>query len=182
MNDERVPDLLHLRVSGFGHEDEVVLIESPEFTRTFDNGWDGRKARSERSDISMAVVSEDGPMAVAALPQIEGTEIRFEGGNHKTYQINVQRYNVQGTKVDRKKGNGNPLCLRDMENDEYTELTEGASYTFKCGPEPKRFVITRLTNDERTNAPKASKFLQNGLLYIRIGERIYDATGRLLTQ
>lgn len=177
MNDERVPDLLHLRVSGFGHEDEVVLIESPEFTPAFDNGWDGRKARSERSDISMAVVSEDGPMAVAALPQIEGTEISFEGGNHKTYQINVQ-----GTKVDRKKGNGNPLCLRDMENDEYTELTEGASYTFKCGPEPKRFVITRLTNDERTNDPKATKFLQNGLLYIRIGERIYDATGRLLTQ
>lgn len=173
-NDQlQLTNSLHLRVSGFGHEDEVVLIESQDFTPAFDNGWDGRKARSEKSDVSMAVLSEDGPLAVAALPKIEGAEIRFEGGNHKTYTLTID---------SRKSEIDNHLYLLDKELGEYAELTEGASYTFKCGPEPKRFVITRLTNDERTNDPKAFKFLLNGILYIRIGERMYDGTGQLITQ
>ena len=170
-----VSGLLSIKVSGFGSEDEVYLLEGQNFSYAFDNGWDGRKARSEKSAVSMAVLSEAGPLAVAALPQLEGTEILFEGGNHKTYTITVS-LPLQGEP--------DGAFLLDKESGEYTELTEGATYTFKCGAAPRKFVITKRGGSEEENEQseeiKPYKFIQNGILYIRIGERRYDGTGLLV--
>ena len=90
-NDQSSPitTILRLRVEGYGAEDEVYLLASPSFTDAFDNGWDGYKARSDKSPISLAVASSDGNLAVAAIPELEGTEMSFDGGNHKTYTITV---------------------------------------------------------------------------------------------
>ena len=172
-----VSGLLSIKVSGFGAEDEVCLLESRNFTRSFDNGWDGYKARSERSSVSMAVLTEDGPLAVAALPQMEGTEILFEGGNHKTYTVNVQSI----------RGIDSQLYLRDKEKDEYTELSEGATYTFKCGAAPRRFEIVRRNGsingqEENEQEVQACKFIQDGIMYIRLGERLYNGTGQLISK
>ena len=170
-----VESMIRLHVSGFGSEDEVYLIEGKEFSRAFENGWDGRKVRSERSAVSMAVLSEDGPLAIAALPQLEGTEILFEGGNHKTYPI---------TSSLSPQGEPEGAFLLDKESGEYTELTEGATYTFKCGAEPRRFVITKrsgqIEDDQTAEEIAPYKFIQNGILYIRLGDRLYDGTGLLL--
>ena len=62
--------------------------------------------------------------------------------------------------------------------------TEGATYTFKCGAAPRKFVITKRGGSEEENEQseeiKPYKFIQNGILYIRIGERLYDGTGHLM--
>ena len=167
------PSVLRFRVEGFGSEDEVYLLTSEAFTTRFDNGWEAIKARSENSDISMAVTSADGDLAVAAIPELEGTEITFDGGNHKTYTITVT-------------GNPSPvtedLYLLDTESGIYTELREGMTYSFKCGAATRRFVIT---NDQypisNLQYPiPAFKYIENGLLYIRAGERLYNGTGELL--
>lgn len=171
--------MIRLRVSGYGSEDEVCLIESPEFSYAFENGWDGRKVRSERSDISLAVSSPEGALAVAALPQIVGTEILFDGGNHKRYTITFETLNHKFETLT-------PLYLLDKETNDYTELTEGATYTFKCGAATRRFLITTLddpTNDPMENDQKlnAVKFLYNGILYIRLGDRLYNGVGELIS-
>ena len=166
------PSVLRFRVEGFGSEDEVYLLTSEAFTTRFDNGWEAIKARSENSDISMAVTSADGDLAVAAIPELEGTEITFDGGNHKTYTITVT-------------GNPSPvtedLYLLDTESGIYTELREGMTYSFKCGAATRRFVIT---NDQypisNLQYPiPAFKYIENGLLYIRAGE-LYNAQGQLV--
>ena len=174
-----VESMIRLRVSGYGSEDEVCLIESPEFSYAFENGWDGRKVRSERSDISLAVSSPEGALAVAALPQIVGTEILFDGGNHKRYTITFETLNPKFATLT-------PLFLLDKETNDYTELTEGATYTFKCGAATRRFLITTLddpTNDPMENDQKlnAVKFLYNGILYIRLGDRLYNGVGELIS-
>ena len=168
---------LKLSVSGYGAEDEVNLLVSDDFSPRFENGWDGYKARSEKSPISMAVQSADGPLAVAAIPELEGTEIAFDGGNHKAYTITVT-------------GNPSPvtaqLYLLDKETGSYTELIDGATYTFKCGAATRRFEIVRLNeqiNDQlQMTNDEPYKFIQDGILYIRQGNRLYNATGELISQ
>ena len=170
-----VESMIRLHVSGFGSEDEVYLLEGEEFSRAFENGWDGRKVKSEKSAVSMAVLSPDGQLAVAALPQLDGTEILFEGGNHKTYTITISLP---------LRGEPEGAFLLDKESGEYTELTEGATYTFKCGAEPRRFVITKrggqMEDNQTAEEIAPYKFIQNGILYIRLGDRLYDGTGLLL--
>lgn len=166
-----ITTILRLRVEGYGAEDEVYLLASPSFTDAFDNGWDGYKARSDKSPISLAVASSDGNLAVAAIPELEGTEMSFDGGNHKTYTITVT-------------GNPSPvtedLYLLDKESGVYTELTDGATYTFKCGADTRSFRIVSLNGDEDEQKVNAEKFIQNGILYIRQGNRLYNGTGKLL--
>lgn len=168
-----IANVLRLKVEGYGSEDEVYILTSDQFTTRFDNGWEAIKARSENSDISMAVTSADGDLAVAAIPELEGTEITFDGGNHKTYTITIS--NIQSPI-------SNDLYLLDTESGTYTELRDGMTYSFKCGAATRRFVIT---NDQypisNVQYPmSAFKYIENGILYIRAGERLYNGTGELL--
>ena len=170
---------LKLSVSGYGAEDEVNLLVSEDFTTRFENGWDGRKARSEKSPISLAVQSVDGPLAVAAIPELEGTEILFDGGNHKTYTLKFTIFNFQSSIF-------NNLYLLDKATGDLTELTDGATYTFKCGAATRRFEIVRLNeqiNDQlQMTNDEPFKFIEDGILYIRQGNRLYNATGELISQ
>ncbi len=170
------PSILRLRVSGYGSEDELYILSGEQFTPRFDNGWDGYKARSENSDITMSVLTADGPMAVAALPEIDGAEITFDGGNHKTYTISAE---ISGNPVT------DNLYLLDTETGLYTELKDGVEYSFKCGAATRRFVITRRANqlipdNQDPDRDQPIKFIDNGLFYIRIGTRLYNGTGNLL--
>ena len=173
-----VSGLMSVKVSGFGAEDEVCLLVGEDFTTAFENGWDGRKARSEKSDISLAVAAPDGDLAVAALPELEGTEIVFNGSNHKTYTLEVSLLTRHLYPLT------SPLYLLDRETGVYTLLEEGASYSFKCGTAPRRFVIVRQIGgtEEQTGTEKieAVKFIEDGLFYIRYGNRLYNGNGRLL--
>ena len=168
-----VESVLRLYVSGFGAEDEVWILTGEDFTPRFENGWDGYKARSEISPVSLSVLSPDGPLAVAAVPETEGTEIVFDGGNHKTYTLNIQMVNDQIV---------NDLYLFDKETETYTLLENGATYNFTCGAAARRFVITRhnksITEEQMNNEEdKPFKFIQNGILYIRHDGKVYNAMG-----
>jgi hypothetical protein len=172
------PSVLRLRVSGYGSEDELYILSGEQFTPRFDNGWDGYKARSENSDITMSVLTADGPMAVAALPEIDGAEITFDGGNHKTYTISVEISGNPSPVTDN-------LYLLDTETGLYTELKDGVEYSFKCGAATRRFVITRradqlIQDNQDPDRDQPIKFIDNGLFYIRIGTRLYNGTGNLL--
>ena len=173
-----VSGLMSVKVSGFGAEDEVCLLVGEDFTTAFENGWDGRKARSEKSDISLAVAAPDGDLAVAALPELEGTEIVFNGSNHKTYTLEVSSLTRNPSPLT------SPLYLLDRETGVYTLLEEGASYSFKCGAAPRRFVIVRQIGGTEEQAGteeiEAVKFIEDGLFYIRYGNRLYNGNGRLL--
>ena len=169
-----ISNVIRFRVEGFGSEDEVYLLTSDAFTTRFDNGWEAIKARSENSDISMAVTSADGDLAVAAIPELEGTEITFVGGNHKTYTITAEINNNLSPIT-------NNLYLLDTESGISTELRDGMTYSFKCGAATRRFVITKQGDLENDQSPlPAYKYIENGLLYIRAGERLYNGTGELL--
>jgi hypothetical protein len=172
-NLQSVESVLRLNVSGFNAQDEVYLLAGSEFSNAFDNGWDGYKAVSEKSPISFSVKTVDGPMAVAALPEFEGAELVFDGGNHKTYTITIS---------SQLSALGSQLYLLDKETSALTPLEDGAQYSFKCGAEARRFVITKRTTDDQSSITNDEpyKFIRNGILYIRSGERLYNGNGELI--
>lgn len=77
--------------------------------------------------------------------------------------------------------NGEGLYLLDTESGISTELREGMTYSFKCGAATRRFVITKQGDLENDQSPITNyKYIENGLFYIRAGERLYNGTGELL--
>lgn len=173
LDDAVIPNVYRFQVSGFGEEDEIYILEANAFTNQFDNGWDGYKAQSEFSKVHMAVLSEQDELAVAAIPELDGTSFFFDGGNHKTYTMLMEcSEDVDG------------LMLWNMTKDTYTPLVSGTTLSFKCGATPERFMIIN------PNAPgqsyeqvageddRVEKFILNDMLYIRYKGRLYDACGQ----
>ncbi len=160
------PVVYRLTVNGFGAEDEVYLLGNDLFTNRFDNGWDGHKMHANNT-ISLAVTSEDGPLSVAAVPQLEGTAIRFAGSLYKYYTLTI--HSASATVSD--------LLLWDVMNNVYTPMTDGAEYTFVYENNPDRFRIVR-AQELQEETPVAQKFIRNGILYIRRGESVHDALGQ----
>ncbi|MCQ2342016.1 MAG: immunoglobulin domain-containing protein [Paludibacteraceae bacterium] len=165
------PVVCHLRVSGFGQEDEVYLLVSDRFTKQFDNAWDGRKAHSELSDVCMSVQSQNDELAVAALPELEGTMVNFVGGNHKTYTITIDCPN----EVDMQN-----LYLWNMSKDTYTPLMNGEQCVFKCSALPESFQIVRKGEQIEEQEEPIEKFIYRETLYIRRGNQLYNACGQKL--
>ncbi|MCQ2348343.1 MAG: hypothetical protein MJZ65_04055 [Paludibacteraceae bacterium] len=168
---EVVPSVYRFRVSGFGAEDEVYVLTNETFTRGFDNGWDGRKAHSEQSNVQMAVLSTDGELAVAAVPELEELNMDFNGGNHKTYTLTID-CDEQTELSD--------LYLWNMSKNTYTPMANGAQCQFKCTAEPEHFRIVRQGEQVEDSEPTVDKFIYNEVLYIRHGRHLYDACGRKL--
>ena len=161
-----VESTIRLKVSGFGYSDELFILENEQFTESFDNGWDGRKAFG-RSPLSIAAMTEDGPMAVAAMPQIEELPLWIDGGMDKYYTIHVQNT-----------GGGDFLYLYDKEDNTYTPLVDGAQYIYTFTGSQDRFAIVRRTSGTVTPRQSATKFIRATRLYIEKDGVLYDAYGR----
>lgn len=158
--------LLQLRVSGFGYSDQVYILLGDQFSNAFDNGWDGRKAYG-RSPLSIAALTEDGPMAVAATPLSGDLPIRIEGGLDKYYTITVS-LPLQGEPEG--------VLLYDKEEGFYMPIADGAEYTFTYTGVSDRFAIVRAPG-RRDQNDKAVKYIRNNHLYIEQSGVIYDAFG-----
>lgn len=117
----------------------------------------------------MAVVVDNTELAVAAVPQIEGTSFLFDGGSHKTYTMYVECPD-----------NVNGLLIWDRTQNTYTPSTNGTIYEFKCGANPEQFSIISSSSEKGHNESNVEKFIYNSHLYIRRSTQLYDASGRKL--
>lgn len=168
--------IFKLHISGFGHSDQLYILLGEDFTDSFDNGWDGRKAYG-RSPLSIAAVTEDGPMAVAATPLSGNLPIRIEAGLDKYYTITISSpfRGIEG--VFPLQGEPEGLFLYDKEEGYYTPVADGAEYTFTYTGKADRFYIVRAPGRKDQN-DKAVKYIRNNHLYIEQSGVIYDALGR----
>ena len=162
-----VESMIRLHVSGFGYADELYILLGEEFSDSFENGWDGRKAYG-RSPLSIAAMTEDGPMAVAAMKQIKELPLQIEGGLDKYYTITIS-LPIQGELEG--------VFLYDKETGIYTPLTDGAQYTYTHTGESDRLAIVEMAGDA-AQRDKAVKYIRQGHLYMEIEGAIYDALGR----
>ena len=162
---DEVPAMLHLVVNGFGHSDEVYILEDEVFTDGFDNGWEGRKAPFSEG-VQLSVLSEDGELAVAAVPLAEGVKMSLTGGLDKSYTIAV---------AEATGDTWQELYLYDPTTGVYTPLTEGSRYTYVYTREAEPLTIARI--GESSTPIKAKKYIKDAHLMIQVDGRVYNAIG-----
>jgi len=176
---ENEPIVLKIFARGSRYDDRLIVLERTDFTRGNDDGWDGEKwDGSTISPTIWTINEENGAEAVTATPDMEGTIIGFRAGEDSEYRFDFV-YDEEET-----------LYLLDTDNNTYTQVVTGSSYTFTCADkgEHNRFVLTRRAPQIATgvdgvqddNGAKAVKFIKDGKLYIFMRGVLYDATGKVV--
>ena len=176
------PAVLKMKVSGSQYDDRLILLEREDFTTGYDAGHDGEKIGDVATSPRITTTREDGTAdAVAALPDLEGTLIKFRAASTDDQYTLYFDYETEDAE---------PLYLLDLTNNAYTRVVTGGSYTFVTTDKAdhKRFALTRyrapqITTDVEeaqgdNGQGKAVKFIENDKLYILRNGVLYDGTGK----
>ncbi len=175
---EEEPVVLKVYVNGEECGDRLVLLERSDFSRGFDNGWDGEKFQINAVKTAprvFAINENGGKEAVSAIPEFGGTVIGFRPGTDTEYKISFE-YN--GSDI---------LYLKDTKNDIMTFIDNASEYEFTSNGENEdaRFLIykaptTTTGMDNIGDEASARKQMINGQLYIVRDGQIYDMLGKTI--
>ncbi len=163
-SDTTIADILH-------------LFEREDFTPSYDDGWEGYKIFGRKSAPQLYALQGESKMSIEATPEMHGTLLGFKAGTDTNAYVLSFEYNDE-----------EPLYLYDRETAEFTQITNDATYSFTTNDteEHQRFIISRVNSpsiltslEEIANesVKHAEKYFENNMLFIRRGERVYDARG-----
>lgn len=165
--------------AGSGYGDMVYMWERSDFIDGYDRAWDGHKFAGEAEAPQLYAVSPDGNMAVNCVPNFEGTVIGFKAGTEDDAYTFSFEYDEDQT----------PLYLYDTDENTYTRVLAGNTYTFSTTDkiDHNRFILSYNAQQTPTGVEtvdgkenSAVKFLEDGKLFILRGGRLYDVTGALV--
>ena len=126
-------NVLRIDVKGEYAADKMWIMQADSFSLAYDNGYDGKKILGDTFVPQLAVATEAGEMAIAALPQYEGTRLMFrKGSEDELYTLSFQYA-------------GTPLLLRDLLTGDEVEIITGNTYAFYATNEQlaERFEIVK---------------------------------------
>lgn len=132
-----VKPLIKMDVIGEKSSDRVYLITADGTSKSFDNGWDGRKIFTPDM-VQMYASTPDGRMQVNSDADLNDTYIGFRSGGENSYKLKFT-YNEQ---MD---GVYESLYLHDLVTDRVYDVTDGKEITFSSSASEnndKRFKLT----------------------------------------
>ena len=170
-----VPEVMRLDVVSANWGDRLYILTHEEFSDAFDRGWDGSKQEGDVEAPMLALVRENGLLAVAAVETAEERELSFRAGDDTEYTFYFSY-------------EGETIYLYDRLADQAVEIKTGNTYSFTAENKTpaKRFIITKNparipTDIENTTSGSqysdAEKCIIDGQLYIIKNNRFYDARG-----
>ena len=176
------PEHLTMIVQGSSYGDVLHLFRSDEWTDAYDNGYDAHKVYGDDYTPQLAAGSPEEELAVVATDELEGTQIRFRAGTHDSEYTIRFLYNSEDES----------LYLYDIQEQTYTRVETGASYTFTASDKNvhTRFVLTRNAPQiatgvgevpsDQVQGTKAKKLLIENKMFIMVNGMLYDATGKVV--
>ena len=176
------PEHLTMIVQGSSYGDVLHLFRSDEWTDAYDNGYDAHKVYGDDYTPQLAAGSPEEELAVVATDELEGTQIRFRAGTHDSEYTIRFLYNSEDES----------LYLYDIQEQTYTRVETGASYTFTASDKNvhTRFVLTRNAPQiatgvgevpsDQVQGIKAKKLLIEDKMFIMVNGILYDATGKVV--
>jgi len=136
-------------VKGSRFADRMWIFTDPSCTRTFDNGWDGRKMLGSPLTPQLCAMESDGEYQIDAVADINNTELGFMPGEDTDYTLAFKHNNIGGTYSG--------LYLIDLLTNQTVDITaSGSEYAFSAEPSAtlqKRFKIITVSavNTEAIN-------------------------------
>ena len=172
------PQVMKIFATGARYSDRVTILSREDFSRGFDNGWDGEKISFGEEAPSIYVINGQGSYdEVSSIPEYEGTVIGFRSGMNSMATISFD-YDGEET-----------LYLNDLKDQTSAQILTGNTYDFitSASDDEARFIIsatpimhTPTAVDKTTaNDNKVQKIILNDHVYIIRNGRMYDATGVL---
>jgi hypothetical protein len=172
--EELSPEVMRVMVNGSRYGTDLYLLSREDFSR----GWDGENINEAGAGPLMYTLREDGTKdAVSAIPAFEGAVVGFHAGEDSEYTFSFSY-------------NGNEVWyLNDLLTETSTLISAENTYTFATTDDDAvRFVISATplaktpqgVESIQPSAVSVQKELINDQLYIKVDERMYDATGKLV--
>lgn len=172
-------ELMRIRVADSKTHTDLYLFEGNRFSDAFDNGWEANYRVGDNQSAKLYARTSIGVMAVAAMSDLEGTQVYFIPGQETEYTFTFG-------------GNGMGYYLNDLKLQKSTLINEWAEYrfTYETGDAAARFMISatpyaspQITTDvgnTDSEEMKVKKVIYNDKLYIIRGGRVYSAEGALV--
>ena len=176
------PLVLKMIARGSKYDDNLFVLERPDFTRTYDSGWDGEEWGGNDAAPMLYIVNENNvDETVSAIPDMEGTVISFRAGEDSEYTFQFDFDDM-----------AEALYLLDIDTQIYTRILKGNTYTFTCADKKphNRFILTRkapqiATGVDNSNAgegAKAVKFIKDEKMFIFMNGVLYDGLGKMVVK
>lgn len=171
--------MLKVQVADQKTRTSVYIFRHEGFSDDYDNGWDARYSEGSGESATLYAVTPDGNMAMAAIPEIDGTELVFAPGQVSEYTFSF-KYTGDET-----------LYLNDMQLEKSTLINAENTYTFTYSENDMvgRFVISRQAfgappiitgNDNISDEAKPIKFIKDDKIFILVRGVLYDITGKVV--
>lgn len=193
--DEAVYTAIDIKGENFG--DNVWLFTHPTYTKSFDNGYDGRKIKGSALTPQLYAIEADGNYQVNAVDDIHNTLLGFVPGIDTEYTLKFTHSNTL-------EAYPNGIYLVDLLKNTTIDITEsGSTYTFSTAAsnvkaqkapsltaENARFKILTTpsitTNLDISNANSLKIFCSDKKVIVNNKEslegelRLFDTSGRLV--
>ncbi len=165
---------MRIRVADSRTYTDIYLAQHPLFTNAFDNGWDAEFVEGDGRSASLYAITPIGEMAVAAVPEIEGTNLGFARGKETEYTFSFGY-------------TGSMLYLNDTRERRSTLITDWNTYRFTASDDDdaNRFYISATPIEAQVPSGLVEVSDNHGLLTLsnpaheNLTICLYDAAGRL---
>lgn len=147
-----------IEISGTNSSDRMWIFTEPGCTRSFDNGYDGRKLLGSALTTQVFAMEEDDYYQINAVQDITNTYLGYQAGNEKTLKLRFTHMNLDFVY--------GKLYLIDLVTNTLTDITEnGTEYEFETestSAPVKRFKIVTITTEKRASANEQLKIFSSG--------------------
>lgn len=180
-NEPSVTDFIKVTLSDGEAGDNLYLLASGSYDKSYENGYDAPKMMSDDPALPNIFAEEDdGQLAIDATSDMEGTFLGVRTGAATNYTMYFSHVDCE-----------TEWMLLDIERNEKTVITDGASYKFSAPAGQTindRFLIVEYDGsvgvttgtDEIKTESKIQKFIYNDQMYILKNGVLYDARGMLI--
>lgn len=166
--------LMRVTVADSQTHTDLYLMQDDAFTTEFDNGWDATYMACDGRSASLYAITPIGEMAVAAIPEIEGTNLGFARGKETEYTFSFGY-------------TGSMLYLNDTRERRSTLITDWNTYRFTASDDDdiNRFYISATPIEAQVPSGLVEVSDNHGLLTLsnpaheNLSICLYDAAGRL---
>ena len=174
---------IRIEIEGANTFDKMWLFSGDNFTRSYDNGYDGRKIIGSTRQVQIFAVENDGIYQVNAVDHIHNTNLAYIPGNESVLRLRFVHENTQN-RYDK-------IFLHDLFTNNVVDVTENETvYQFSTqqGNTPLsrfRILTTEQTVDVGENRIKTVQNAESLYVYNLYNSEaklyVYDVSGKLVS-
>ncbi len=171
-----------IEIEGDNGADKVWIMSHENYTRGFDNGFDGKKLIGNALNPQFYAVENDGKYQINSVDDINNTTFSFQAGQDKEYKMTIKHDESTQAKY-------NKIYLHDLVENKIIDISEnGTIYNFTATSTTKpviRFkILSQSATEEHSKTSNTKVYNFDNKLFVQNFSAfdgkvyVYDISGR----